>query len=79
MRKAVERHAPMRIISLSVSPAKASVDTRPIRNDLVDMQVESIPRLTTIFFNCRDSWEAFSIQSSDGIAKNGQRGLGRAL
>jgi hypothetical protein len=37
--KAVERNAPMRIISLSVSPAAASVDAPPIRNEWVDMRV----------------------------------------
>ena len=42
--KAIERHVPMRIISLSVSPAAARVDTPPIRNEWADMRVETIPR-----------------------------------
>ncbi len=44
MRKVAERHAPMRIISLSVSPAAASVDAPPIRREWVDMRLESIPK-----------------------------------
>ena len=43
-RKVAERHAPMRIISLSVRPAAASVDAPPIRREWVDMRVESIPK-----------------------------------
>ena len=44
VRKFDERHAPMRIISLSVRPAAASVDAPPIRNECVDMRVASMPR-----------------------------------
>ena len=44
VRKFVERHAPMRIISLSVGPAAASDDAPPIRNECVDMRVASMPR-----------------------------------
>ena len=44
VRKVVERHAPMRIISLSVRPVAASVDAPPIRNECVDMRVASMPR-----------------------------------
>ena len=53
MRKAIERHVPMRIIiSLSVSPAAAArVDTPPICNEWVDMRVETI----SLFFSWRDS------------------------
>ena len=44
VRKVAERHAPMRIISLSVRPAAASVDAPPIRREWVDMRVESKPK-----------------------------------
>ena len=44
VRKVDERHGPMRIISLSVRPAAASVDAPPIRNECVDMRVASMPR-----------------------------------
>ena len=68
----------MRIISLSVRPTAASVDAPPILNEGVDMRVKSMPRYDAMFFCWRDSCGAFNTQSLDGIAKNGQLGMGRA-
>ena len=68
----------MRIISMSVSPAAASVDAPPIRREWVDMRLESMPKWAAMFLSWSDSCGAFKIQFSDGMAKNGPLAIGRA-